>query len=232
MLLVQELAIKRVFHPGTRFGTLLLKTIIAVTGASGAGKSHFSRELLHTLQNYSPDLDIAILTEDAYYRDQTAMAMAEREQVNYDHPDSLEHELLLDHLLRLRRGQAIEVPVYDYSQHTRSDQSVSLHPVELLIVEGILLFTNPLLRREFDLRLFVDTPLEVCLQRRLDRDCRERGRTEQSVQAQFEATVKPMYHEFIAPAREHAHLQLDGTKNSSHSAGLMLTELQRKGILP
>lgn len=210
----------------------MLRTIIAVTGASGAGKSHFSRELLQTLQNYSPALDIAILTEDAYYRDQADMAMAEREQVNYDHPDSLEHELLLDHLLQLRRGQMVEVPVYDYTQHTRSDESVSLHPVELLIVEGILLFTNPLLRREFDLRLFVDTPIEVCLQRRLDRDCRERGRTRQSVQEQFEVTVKPMYHEFIAPAREHAHLQLDGTKNSSHSAGLLLTELQRKGILP
>lgn len=210
----------------------MLKTIIAVTGASGAGKSHFSRELLQTLQKHSPAIDIAILTEDAYYRDQADMAMAERVRVNYDHPDSIEHDLLLDHLLQLRRGQAVEVPVYDYTQHTRSDESVSLNPVELLIVEGILLFSNPLLRREFDLRLFVDTPLEVCLQRRLERDCRERGRTEQSVQEQFESTVKPMYHEFIVPAREHAHLLLDGTKNSSHSAGLMLTELQRKGILP
>jgi uridine kinase len=210
----------------------VLKTIIAVTGASGAGKSHFSRELMATVRSHAPTLDIAILTEDAYYRDQAELAMAERERVNYDHPDSIEHELLLDHLLQLRGGQPVDVPVYDYSQHTRSTESVSLAPVQLLIVEGILLFTNPLLRRQFDLRLFVDTPLEVCLQRRMDRDCRERGRSEQSVQAQFEATVKPMYHEFIAPAREHAHLQLDGTKNSSHSTGLMLTELQRKGILP
>lgn len=184
------------------------------------------------MQSYAPTLDIAILTEDAYYRDQAELAMAERERVNYDHPDSIEHELLLEHLLQLRGGQPVDVPVYDYSQHTRSTESVSLAPVQLLIVEGILLFTNPLLRRQFDLRLFVDTPLEVCLQRRMDRDCRERGRSEQSVQAQFEATVKPMYHEFIAPAREHAHLQLDGTKNSSHSTALMLTELQRKGILP
>ena len=165
-------------------------------------------------------------------RDARELALEERERVNYDHPDSIEHDLLLEHLLQLRRGQPIAVPVYDYTQHTRSDESISLHPVEVLIVEGILLFTHPRLRKEFDLRLFVDTPLDVCLQRRMDRDCRERGRTEQSVQEQFEATVKPMYHQFIAPAMDHAHLRLDGTKNSSHSAELMLTELQRQGILP
>ncbi len=209
----------------------MLKTIIAITGASGSGKSHFSSELLDAVRAHSPSVAVATLNEDAYYRDQAEMEMAEREKVNYDHPDSLEHDLLLDHLLNLRRGHSVDVPVYDYERHTRSTESVSMDPVEILIIEGILLFTHSQLRQEFDLRIFVDTPLEVCLQRRVDRDCRERGRTEESVQAQFEATVKPMYYEFIHPARDHAHLELDGTKNSRNSAELMLTELRRQGIL-
>jgi len=209
----------------------VLKTIIAITGASGSGKSHFSSELLDAVRAHSPSVAVATLNEDAYYRDQAEMEMAEREMVNYDHPDSLEHDLLLDHLLNLRRGHSVDVPVYDYERHTRSTESVSMDPVEILIIEGILLFTHSQLRQEFDLRIFVDTPLEVCLQRRVDRDCRERGRTEESVQAQFEATVKPMYYEFIHPARDHAHLELDGTKNSRKSAELMLTELRRQGIL-
>ena len=209
----------------------MLKTIIAITGASGSGKSHFSSELLDAVRAHSPSVAVATLNEDAYYRDQAEMEMAEREMVNYDHPDSLEHDLLLDHLLNLRRGHSVDVPVYDYERHTRSTESVSMDPVEILIIEGILLFTHSQLRQEFDLRIFVDTPLEVCLQRRVDRDCRERGRTEESVQAQFEATVKPMYYEFIHPARDHAHLELDGTKNSRKSAELMLTELRRQGIL-
>lgn len=209
----------------------MLKSIIAVTGASGAGKSLFARNLLSRLNSHSSTLNAAILCEDSYYRDQSHVSLDERVKVNYDHPDSLEHELLASHLQSLRRGEVVNVPVYDYELHTRSDRIVEQSAVDLLIVEGILLFTDSYLRKEFDLKIFIHTPIETCLQRRLDRDIKERGRTAESVHEQFEATVKPMYHQYIEPSQEHADLFIEGTEEPDKAIDFAMSRLVDSEIL-
>lgn len=193
--------------------------IIAITGASGSGKTYLTNGLFESLQ--SRDTNLAVIREDSYYRDQSHLPMQERLGVNYDHPDSLEHELLVEHLQKLKSGQAVEVPEYDYAVHNRKSETSKVASDQLILVEGILLLSNPQLREQFDATLFVDTPLDVCFARRLARDTVERGRTEESVVAQFETTVKPMFHRFIEPNKCHAKLLISGEKNRS----VMLAEL-------
>jgi uridine kinase len=199
----------------------LAARIIAITGASGSGKTYLTNGLFEFLQ--SRDTNLAIIREDSYYRDQSHLPMRQRLGVNYDHPDSLEHELLVEHLRKLKSGQAVEVPEYDYAVHNRKPQTSKVSPDQLILVEGILLLSNPQLREQFDATLFVDTPLDVCFARRLARDTVERGRTEESVVAQFETTVKPMFHKFIEPNKCHAKLLISGEKKRS----AMLAELLR-----
>lgn len=181
-------------------------TIIAIAGPSGSGKSLFAQTLCEELRGEAPGLPLALIKEDAYYRDQTHLSFAEREVVNYDHPQAIEQDLLAAQLNRLRSGEPIEVPVYDYAQHTRSDRTVTVEPARVIVVEGILLLTNKALREAFDMRFYMDTALDVCLLRRIQRDVRERGRTLESVIKQYEATVRPMYQEFIAPSSRHADM--------------------------
>ena len=132
--------------------------------------------------------------------------MAERLLVNYDHPEALEHELLLTHLHELRAGQSIQSPSYDYVNHTRSEEKRTIRPAALVLVEGVHILHDQSLRELFDLSIFLDTPLDLCLRRRIERDIRERGRTAESVRKQFNDAVLPMYHRFVAPVRERAHL--------------------------
>ena len=192
--------------------------IIAITGASGSGKSHLTDHLFESLRGR---VDLAVIREDSYYRDQSNVPFKQRHGVNYDHPESLEHELLAEHLRQLKAGKAIEVPEYDYSQHNRTTITTSVEPHRLILVEGILLLSNPQLRELFDLALFVDTPLDVCFNRRLARDVLERGRTEESVRSQFETTVKPMFFEFIEPNKEYAQIMISGESDIQ----LMLAEI-------
>ncbi len=181
--------------------------IIAITGASGSGKSHLTDYLFDT---FSGRVNLAVIREDSYYRDQSQVPFSQRHGVNYDHPESLEHELLAQHLQQLRAGTAVDVPEYDYSQHNRTAQTTRVEPDNLILIEGILLLSNPILYSLFDLTLFVDTPLDVCFNRRLARDVAERGRTEESVRSQFESTVKPMFFEFIEPNKEKADIMISG----------------------
>lgn len=152
--------------------------------------------------------------------------MKDRLGVNYDHPDSLEHELLVEHLRKLKSGQAVEVPEYDYAVHNRKPETSYVCSDQLILVEGILLLSNPQLREQFDATLFVDTPLDVCFARRLARDTVERGRTEESVAAQFETTVKPMFHKFIEPNKCHAKLLISGEKKRSAMLAELLGHLE------
>lgn len=181
-------------------------TIIAISGPSGSGKSLFAHTLCEELQGEAPGLPLALIKEDAYYRDQSEMSFAERELTNYDHPQAIEQDLLAQHLRSLRAGEGIEMPLYDYSQHTRRSETERVEPARVIVVEGILLLTNKALRETFDIRFYMDTPLDVCLLRRIQRDVRERGRTLESVIKQYEATVRPMYQEFIAPSSRHADM--------------------------
>lgn len=175
------------------------QSIIAIVGASASGKTLFTQTVYEELQKELGAGDLAVLEEDAYYRDQSHLPVKMREQTNYDHPDAFEHELLLDHLLKLRSGEDIRVPIYDFEVHNRSSETRMVAAAEVIIVEGILLLTNDQLAKQFDVKVFVDAPLDICLLRRIERDMRERGRSLDSVASQYEATVRPMYFEFIEP---------------------------------
>jgi len=129
-----------------------------------------------------------------------------RTQTNYDHPDAFEHALMKEHLEQLRQGKSVQVPTYDYAQHTRSSETRTVNPAKILIVEGILLLSDPALIEEFDIKVFIDTPLDICLLRRMQRDIELRGRSISSVVEQYQATVRPMFYQFIEPSKHNADL--------------------------
>ncbi|WP_018983808.1 uridine kinase [Salinimonas chungwhensis] len=173
--------------------------IIAISGASGSGKSLFTENLLKAFSVQGQP--VQILREDHYYRAQDHLPMEAREKNNYDHPNAFEHELLKAHLQALREGEAIAYPHYCFKTHTRLPETERLMPAPVIILEGIMLLARPELLPLFDVKIFIDTPLDICLMRRMMRDVRERGRTLESVANQYETTVKPMYHQFIEPSR-------------------------------
>lgn len=173
--------------------------IIAIAGASGSGKSLFTENLLKEFEQEGRP--VQILREDHYYRAQDHLPMEEREKNNYDHPRAFEHELLVEHLNQLKDGQSVDYPTYCYKTHTRLQQREVLESAPVIIIEGIMLLASPELEPLYDVKIFVDTPLDICLLRRIKRDIAERGRTLESVANQYESTVKPMYHQFIAPSR-------------------------------
>lgn len=174
---------------------------IGLAGGSGSGKTTIAESVVDRLHGR-----VSLLQHDAYYRHQPALSYEERTRVNYDHPSSLESELLVQHLEELRTGVAIEKPVYDFANHLRSDQTVRVEPGRVVIVEGILVLSEPELRSELDLKIFVDTDADLRLARRLERDISERGRTVGSVIEQYFRTVRPMHLEFVAPSRRYADL--------------------------
>lgn len=174
---------------------------IGLGGGSGSGKTTVADALLDRL-----DEGVAIIQHDAYYRHAPELTFEERARVNYDHPDSLETSLLIEHLSRLREGQAVPRPVYDFTKHLRSDEVVMVHPERVVIVEGILVLAEPELRAELDLKIFVDTDPDMRLARRIRRDISERGRSLESVLDQYFATVRPMHLEFVQPSMRYADL--------------------------
>ncbi len=189
-------------------------TIIAITGASASGKTLFAQTIFdELLAELGPD-GISIIKEDAYYRAQDHLTLQERELTNYDHPNAFEHELLSEHLSALLENNSVESPVYCYQTHTRTTKTNTLHPTPIILVEGILLFTNPTLRKCFDIKVYMDTPLDICLIRRIQRDTVERGRSIDSITNQYLNTVRPMYHQFIEPEKAWADLVITkGGKN-------------------
>ena len=174
--------------------------VIGIAGGSGSGKTTVAQEIL---QRVGPDR-IAYIQHDSYYKDLTGLPPAQRAEVNFDHPNSLETELLICHIEKLRSGQAIEVPIYDFSTHSRTEKSLTVNPRGVIVVEGILIFVEATLRSLFDVKLFVDTDADVRLIRRLQRDITERNRTVESVIKQYQATVRPMHLEFVEPSKRYA----------------------------
>lgn len=189
-------------------------TIIAVVGASASGKTLFAQTIFDELLPELGNNGIAIIKEDAYYRDQTHLPMEERVKTNYDHPNAFEHELLHQHLQSLVNGDAIECPVYCYKTHTRIDDSSTIQPTPIILIEGIMLLTDEKLRDIFDIKVYMDTPLDICLIRRIKRDTQERDRTIDSITEQYLNTVRPMYYQHIEPAKTHADIVITrGGKN-------------------
>jgi uridine kinase len=173
---------------------------IGICGGTGSGKTTITNRLTEALSEDS----VLLLQQDHYYKDTPHLPLEERAKQNFDHPESVDTQLLISHVRALREGQAIERPVYDFTQHRRVPATVHLEPRPALIVEGILIFENPALRNLCDIKIFVDTEADLRFIRRLRRDIRERGRTVESVIEQYMATVRPMHMEFVEPSKRYA----------------------------
>ncbi len=185
--------------------------VIGIAGGSGSGKTTVARVILERVG----EAHIAYLPHDAYYKDNSHLPPAERASINYDHPDSLETTLLIAHLKRLQAGHPIERPVYDFTTHSRTAETVTVQPHPIIMVEGILIFAEPALRQLFDVKIFVDTDADIRFIRRLVRDIEERGRTMTSVVEQYLKTVRPMHLEFVEPSKRYADIIIpEGGLNS------------------
>jgi uridine kinase len=176
--------------------------VIGVAGGSGSGKTTVVRQIVDSL---GPD-QVIVLEHDRYYRDGNDLPLEERAALNYDHPDSLETDLMVGHLHELRAGRPVELPIYDFSLFARKAERETAHARRVIIVEGILIFTDAELRRLMDVKVFVDTDADTRFIRRLQRDITDRGRTVQSVIEQYLATVKPMHLDFVEPSKRYADI--------------------------
>lgn len=177
-------------------------TIIGIAGGTGSGKS----TLTARLREHFGEHEVSVINHDSYYKRHDELPYEERCKLNYDHPDSFDTELLIEHLRALRRGETVQVPVYNYSVHNRSDKTVTVSPAPVIIVEGILIFDSAELCSMMDLKVFVDTDADVRILRRIVRDVKYRGRTLDSVVKQYLTTVKPMHEQFVEPSKRKADL--------------------------
>jgi uridine kinase len=181
----------------------MTKTIlIGVTGGSASGKT----SIAHAIFDSFPNEDIAKIQQDSYYKDQANLSMAERLEVNYDHPLAFDMDLMVEQLKALVNGQPIDIPIYDFTHYTRSERTYQQKPARVIIVEGLMVLENENLRDLLDIKIYVDTDDDVRLIRRIERDMRERGRSLDSIIQQYLTTVKPMHHQFIEPSKRYANL--------------------------
>lgn len=196
--------------------------LVGIAGASASGKTLLAETLTLNL----PSEYLCVISEDAYYKDQSHLSMEERAKTNYDHPDAIDHALMLEHMAALKDGQTVNIPIYDYTQHNRSEKTHKIEPSRVIIFEGILLLANQHIRAELDLRFYMDTPLDICLIRRLQRDTFSRGRSVQSVIDQYLSTVRPMFLQFIEPSRQHADLIIPRGGKNQIAIDLIKTKIE------
>lgn len=184
--------------------------VIGIAGGTGSGKTTVTNKLKEQFQE-----NITVMYHDNYYKAHDDMNYEDRCLLNYDHPDSFDTALMIEHLIELRNGNPIDCPVYDYTQHNRSKETTKLNPAKVIIVEGILIFENKELCDLCDIRLFVDTDADTRILRRIMRDVKKRGRTLDSVVSQYLTTVKPMHEQFVDPSKKNAHIiMLEGGRNT------------------
>ncbi len=199
--------------------------VIGVAGGTGSGKTTVAQRIVTAVGKEN----IAYLPHDAYYYDLSCLPPEERAARNFDHPDALENDLLLRHLQALRRGETIEMPVYDFKTHTRRPETISIGPHRLVLVEGILVFADARLREAMDLKIFVDTDADIRFIRRLQRDIAERGRTMASVIKQYLETVRPMHLEFVEPSKRYADIIIP--EGGFNMAALDMVIAHLRGVL-
>src|SRR5829696_636000 len=198
--------------------------IIGICGGTGSGKTTIARSIVEAV-----GADRVVLVEqDSYYRNLSDMPLDERHQANFDHPDSIDSDMLVNHIMRLKQGLQIEMPLYDFVTHTRSDQIETIHPKPVVIVEGILIFAEPRVLDLLDVRVFVDTPDDVRLIRRLKRDIHERGRTFERTLEQYEGTIRPMHFEFVEPSKRHADVIIPESAQTDISVNLLCGLVREK----
>ena len=182
---------------------------IGIAGGTGSGKTTITKRIVREFSE-----NVAVLHHDSYYKAHDELPYAERCRLNYDHPNAFDTDLMLAHVRALKRGETVRCPVYDFTVHNRSDKTVEVCPARVLVVEGILIFAEPELCREMDIKLFVDTDADVRILRRIVRDVRDRGRSLDSVVKQYLNTVKPMHEEFVEPSKRNADLIIpEGGRN-------------------
>jgi len=196
--------------------------VIGVTGGSGSGKTSVTKAIYETLKDHS----ILVIEQDYYYKDQRDLPFEERLKTNYDHPLAFDNDLLIEHIERLLRYEAIEKPVYDYSIHTRSDKVIPVEPKDVIILEGILVLEDERLRNLMDIKLYVDTDPDLRIIRRLTRDIRDRGRTFDSVIDQYLNVVRPMHNQFIEPTKRYADIIIPEGGHNHVAIDLMVTKIQ------
>ena len=196
--------------------------VIGIAGGTGSGKTTIAD---YILQSVGPE-KISFLPHDAYYRELEGMSQEERAKVNFDHPASLETELMIEHINQLKAGNSIQLPHYDFKTHTRTEDTTLITPHQILVIEGILIFAEPELRNLFDLLIYVDTDADIRFIRRLRRDIEERGRTTESVIHQYLETVRPMHLEFVEPSKRYAHVIIPEGGYNTAALDLIVARIQ------
>ncbi|ARJ49917.1 uridine kinase [Staphylococcus lutrae] len=197
-------------------------TIIGIAGGSGSGKTSVTNEIMNNLEGHS----VALIEQDYYYKDQSHLTFEERLKTNYDHPFAFDSDLLIQNLKSLQLGESVEVPTYDYTQHTRSDKTIAFQPKDVIIVEGIFALENKELRDMMDVKIFVDTDADLRILRRLIRDTKERGRTMESVIDQYLSVVRPMHNQFIEPTKKYADIIIPEGGSNKVAIDIMTTKIQ------
>ena len=197
---------------------------IGICGGTGSGKTTIARAIVDAV-----GADRVVLVEqDSYYRNLADMPLDERHQANFDHPDSIDSDMLVNHLLRLKQGLTVEMPLYDFVTHTRSDEIEIIKPKPVVIVEGILIFAESRVLDLLDVRIFVDTPDDIRLMRRLRRDVHERGRTFERTLEQYERTIRPMHFEFVEPSKRHADVIIPESGQNGVSVKFLCSLVREK----
>ena len=196
--------------------------VIGIAGGTGSGKTTLMNNIMERFAG-----KVTVLSHDNYYKRHDELTFEERSGLNYDEPNAIETSLMVEHLKALRNGQAIDCPVYDFTRHNRSDETIRLEPRQVIIVEGILIFENEPLRELMDIRLFVDTDADVRLCRRIKRDVTKRGRTLESVLHQYQATVKPMHEKYVEPSKKYANLVIPEGGRNMVALDMILGRIQK-----
>lgn len=198
--------------------------IIGIAGGTGSGKTTVVRKIIEQL----PAGEVAVLPQDSYYRDASDLPLEERLKINFDHPDSVEFELLIKHVKDLKAGKSIEQPIYSYVTCTRAEGTIRVNPSEVVIIEGILVLTHPKLRDLMDMKVFVDADADDRLMRVIKRDIVERGRSVDRVMERYECTVKPMHEQFIEPSKRYADLIVPQGGNNQVAINLLTQHIARE----
>ncbi len=196
--------------------------LIGIAGGTGSGKSTVASKIV---QGLPPD-SVAIIDHDSYYKDQSHLTLEQRAQLNFDHPEALDNDLLVEHLGQLRAGRAVDVPIYDFKTHGRAPARRHLEPRRILIVEGILVFVEERVRQLLDVKIFVDTDADIRVFRRIRRDLEQRGRTFQQVREQYYSTVRPMHLQFVEPSKRWADLIVPEGGDNHIAIDLILGKLR------
>lgn len=195
---------------------------MGVAGGTGSGKTTIVREML---KGIAPD-NVLLIQHDSYYKDRSHLPSQERANINYDHPDALETSLLIRHLKQLLAGEPADIPIYDFVTHTRKPECQLAKPCKVIVVEGILILADPTLRELFDIKVFVDTDPDIRFIRRLERDIAERGRTRESVVAQYMQTVRPMHLEFVEPSKRCADVIVPEGGHNIVAVDMIITKIR------